>query len=68
VKELTATPKAPFGELAARAAIDVGEAYQHGNLAQSEHAQLTDPATGQILEAPFKSNSTASAPPAAPGK
>jgi predicted DNA-binding protein (UPF0251 family) len=68
VKELTATPKAPFGELAARAALDVSETYRQGNLAQSEHAQLADPANGQILDAPFNPNSPASAPPAVPGK
>lgn len=67
VKELTATPKAPFGELAARAAIDVGEVYQQSNLAQSEHAQLADSATGQILEAPFQTNSPAATPPTVPG-
>jgi hypothetical protein len=56
VKEFAATPKAPFAEIAARAAADVGEECKQANMAQSEHAQLADPATGKILDAPFGVN------------
>ncbi len=53
VKEFAATPKAPLAEIAARAEADVSEQCKQGNMAQSEHAQLADPATGKILDAPF---------------
>jgi len=53
VREFAATPRAAPAEIAARAAADVGEQCKQGNLAQSEHAQLADPATGMILDAPF---------------
>jgi RNA polymerase sigma factor (sigma-70 family) len=53
VQAFAATPQAPPAEIAARAAAAVGEQYQHGNMAQSEHAQITDPVTGKILAAPF---------------
>jgi hypothetical protein len=53
VKEFAATPKAPFAEIAARASADVSEQCRQANIAQSEHAQLTDPATGKTLDAPF---------------
>ena len=53
VKEFTATPKAPLAEIAAHAASDVSEQYKQGNMAQSEHAQLADAASGKILDAPF---------------
>jgi RNA polymerase sigma factor (sigma-70 family) len=53
VKEFAATPQAPVAEIAARAAEDVSEQCKQGNMAQSEHAQLTDPATGKTLDAPF---------------
>lgn len=56
VKEFAATPKAPLAEIAARASADVGEQCKQANMAQSEHAQLTDPATGKILDAPFGVN------------
>jgi len=56
VKEFAATPKAPFAEIAARASADVGEQCKQANMAQSEHAQLADPATGKILDAPFGVN------------
>ncbi len=62
VKEFTATPKAPPAEIAARAAADVGEQYKQGNMAQSEHAQLADPATGKVLDAPFGANIATSQP------
>ncbi|HXF10341.1 MAG TPA: hypothetical protein VN625_06115, partial [Desulfuromonadaceae bacterium] len=58
VKEFNATPKAPFAEIAARASVDVSEQYRDGNMAQSEHAQLSDPATGKILAAPFGVNAS----------
>ena len=56
VREFAATPKAPFAEIAARASADVGEQCKQANMAQSEHAQLTDPVTGKILDAPFGVN------------
>jgi RNA polymerase sigma factor (sigma-70 family) len=56
VKEFAATPRAPLAEIAARAAADVGEQCRSANLAQAEHAQLADPATGEILAAPFGVN------------
>lgn len=66
VKHFAATPKAPFAEIAARAAADVSEYCLQANIAQSEHAQLTDPATGKILAAPFGvSLPPATNPPAA---
>ena len=65
VREFTARPKAPFAELAARAAADVSSEYKQGNMAQSEHAQLADPASGRILDAPFDINLSTNPPPAA---
>jgi RNA polymerase sigma factor (sigma-70 family) len=62
VKEFAATPKAPPAEIAARAAADVSDQYKQGNMAQSEHAQLADPATGKILDAPFGVNLTTNQP------
>ena len=62
VKEFSATPKAPLAEIAARAANDVGEQCKQGNMAQSEHAQLADPATGKILDAPFGVNPATNQP------
>lgn len=53
VKQFAANPKAAFADLAARAAADVSEYCKQANIAQSEHAQLADPATGKILAAPF---------------
>jgi RNA polymerase sigma factor (sigma-70 family) len=56
VKEFAATPKAPLAEIAARAAADVSEQYTQADMAQSEHAQLADAATGKILDPPFGVN------------
>ncbi len=56
VKEFAATPKAPLAEIAARAAADVSEQCKQANMAQSEHAQLADAASGKILDAPFGVN------------
>ena len=56
VKEFAATPKAPLAEIAARASADVSEQCKQANMAQSEHAQLADPVTGKILDAPFGVN------------
>ncbi len=53
VKQFTATPNASLAALAARASADVAEYCKQANIAQSEHAQLTDPASGKILSAPF---------------
>ena len=64
VKAFAATPKAPLTEIAARAAADVSEQCKQGNMAQSEHAQLTDPATGKILDAPFGVNPATNQPAA----
>jgi RNA polymerase sigma factor (sigma-70 family) len=61
VKEFEATPKAPLAEIAARAAEDVSKQCRDANMAQSEHAQLADPAAGKILDAPFGVNAGASA-------
>ena len=47
VKEFAATPKAPIAEIAARASADVSEQCKKGNMAQSEHALLADPAYGR---------------------
>ncbi len=49
-------PKAPFDVIAARAAVAVDAEYLKSHLAQSEHSQLADPATGKILEPPFGVN------------
>ena len=62
VKEFAATPKAPLAEIAARAAAAVSEQCKQGNMAQSEHAQLADPATGKILDAPFGVNPATNQP------
>jgi RNA polymerase sigma factor (sigma-70 family) len=64
VKEFTATPQAPLADIAARAAAAVGEQCKQGNMAQSEHAQLADPATGTILAAPFGVNLATNQPAA----
>jgi RNA polymerase sigma factor (sigma-70 family) len=53
VKAFAATPRASLAELAARAAAEVSEQCKQANMAQSEHAQLADPGTGKILDAPF---------------
>ena len=55
-RDFAATPKAPLEEIAARAAADVSEQCRQANIAQSEHAQLADPATGKILDPPFEVN------------
>jgi RNA polymerase sigma factor (sigma-70 family) len=68
VKEFDASPKAAFAEIAARASADVSDEYKQGNMAQSEHAQLSNPASGEILDAPFGVNPPPSATPAAPEK
>lgn len=56
VKAFADTPQASLAEIAARAAADVSEQCKQANMAQSEHAQLADPATGKILDAPFGVN------------
>ncbi len=53
VKQFTATPQASFADLAARASAEVTEYCKQSNIAQSEHAQLADPTSGKILNAPF---------------
>jgi RNA polymerase sigma factor (sigma-70 family) len=56
VKQFAATPRAPFADIAARASADVSEYCKQSNIAQSEHAQLADPVSGKILNAPFGVN------------
>jgi hypothetical protein len=51
VRAFTAAPDAPFVALAGRAAAAVDAFYTQENMGQSEHAQLTDPATGEIMDA-----------------
>lgn len=63
VKQFAATPNAGFADLAARASADVSEYCKQANIAQSEHAQLTDPASGKILNAPFGVTVTSSDQP-----
>jgi RNA polymerase sigma factor (sigma-70 family) len=53
VKQFAASPKAGFADIAARASTDVSDYCKQANIAQSEHAQLADPASGKILDAPF---------------
>ncbi|MCU0771134.1 MAG: sigma-70 family RNA polymerase sigma factor [Verrucomicrobia bacterium] len=48
-----ASPRADFAEIAARASASVSEYCKQANIAQSEHAQLVDPASAKILDAPF---------------
>jgi hypothetical protein len=60
VKQFAATPQAPFADIAARASADVSEYCKQSNIAQSEHAQLSDPASGEILNAPFGVSNTPS--------
>ena len=56
VKQFAATPQAPFADIAARASAEVSEYCKKSNISQSEHAQLADPASGKILNAPFGVN------------
>ncbi len=44
-------PEVSFAALAGRAAAAVDAFYARANLAQSEHAQITNPATGEIMDA-----------------
>ncbi|MEI9998682.1 MAG: DUF3857 domain-containing protein [Verrucomicrobiota bacterium] len=68
---LKSDPTASWKAIAARAADLTTKAYVQFNLAVGEHARLGDPATGQVLEAPFGVDLAAapapSAPPAAAG-
>jgi len=64
VKEFAATPGAPLAEIAAHASADVSEQCKQANMAQSEHAQIADPATGKILDAPFGVNPATNQPAA----
>jgi RNA polymerase sigma factor (sigma-70 family) len=66
VKAFAATPKAPLPEIAARAEADVSEQCKQANMAQSEHAQLADGATGKILDAPFGVDAVVNPKPDAP--
>ncbi|MEO7297529.1 MAG: sigma-70 family RNA polymerase sigma factor [Verrucomicrobiota bacterium] len=53
VKEFAKDSRVPFTMIAARAAAAVDAEYAKSNMAQSEHAQMTDPTNGQILQSPF---------------
>ena len=53
VRAFAENPSAPFEQIAARAAALVEEEYRHSALAQTEHARLADPVSGDIREAPF---------------
>jgi len=53
VTEFAKDSKASFAEIAARAAAAVDAEYLNSNMAQAEHAQLADPASGRILDPPF---------------
>ena len=64
VREFAATPRAPLADIAARAAADVGEQCKEAGIAQSEHAQLADAASGKILDAPFGVDPTTNQPAA----
>jgi hypothetical protein len=50
---LKENPQASWRDLAARAVVLTDQDYAENNLAVGEHARFGDPATGQILEAPF---------------
>ena len=64
---LKENPRADWNKIAARAAELTEKTYTDNNLAESEHARLGDPETGQILEAPFGADALAQpAAPAAP--
>lgn len=63
VKEFANDPRAPFTMIAARAAAAVDAEYAKSNMAQSEHAQMTDPISGLILQSPFGVKLTELAPP-----
>ncbi|MEP6664099.1 MAG: sigma factor-like helix-turn-helix DNA-binding protein, partial [Verrucomicrobiota bacterium] len=64
VKEFSKDPHASFTAIAARAAATVDAEYATSNMAQSEHAQMSDPVGGLILESPFGVKLTGPAPPA----
>ncbi len=53
INAFSENPKASFARIAARASQLVEDTYKTSNLAQSEHARMADPVTGQILEPPF---------------
>jgi|GEM_PF-1663963 len=59
VSAFSENPKASFARIAARASALVEEEYKTSSLAQSEHARLADPVSGQILEPPFGVNMSA---------
>ena len=58
---LKENPHADWKAIAARAAELTDKEYADNSLAESEHAQLGDPATGQVMEAPFGVGASASA-------
>jgi hypothetical protein len=60
---LKENPHAAWKQIAARAAALTETTYAERNLAESEHARLGDPATGQILEAPFGADALAQPAP-----
>ena len=65
IAAFTENPQAAVPWIAARAAFLVDAQYKNSQLAQLEHARLTDPVTGKILEPPFGLDPAAvSGPPA----
>ena len=60
---LKESPNAGWKQIAARAAALTEKEYTDSNLAFGEHARLSDPDTGTVLEAPFGVNSLAQAAP-----
>ena len=60
---LKENPRAGWTELAARAAALTEKEYADNNLAYGEHAQLGDPDTGTVREAPFAADALAQPAP-----
>ncbi len=60
---LKENPHASWKEMAARAAALTEKEYTDNNLAYGEHAQLGDPDTGTVLEAPFGADALAQPAP-----
>jgi hypothetical protein len=58
---LKENPGADWKKIAARASELTEKEYADNNLAESEHARLGDPETGQVLEAPFGADAPAPA-------
>jgi len=61
VDALEQTPGAALAELAAQAAKETEKFYEDQSLAVLEHARLLDPVSGEILSAPFGTDTVAKA-------